>query len=78
MDFPGETPGHQQGDEDSQEGGVGHQPDADWGDVEVDGVDLAVEEATGCDDSNDRETEGDSGEDGGSAVLDGDLFTEEV
>ena len=79
VDLLTEGCGHDQGEKDGEDGGVGLQVDADWAEVEADRGDLAVEELPLDDDSGDSETSGeeDDSEEGVDAVSDSDLRTEE-
>ena len=74
-----ESCGHDQGEEDGEDGGVGLQVDADLAEVEAEGGDLAVEEPPLNDDSGDSETGGEEGDskEGIGAVSDSDLRAEE-
>ena len=79
VDLLTESCGHDQGEEDGEDGGVGLQVDADWAEVETEGGDLAVEEPPLDDDSGYSETGGEEGdsEEGIGAVSDSDLRAEE-
>ena len=74
-----ESCGHNHGEEDGEDVGVGLQVDADLADVEAEGVDLAVEEPPLDRDSDDSETGGEEGNsyEGVDAVLESELCTEE-
>ena len=69
----------EEGEEDGQEGGVGHQQDAHRADEEVHHLALAVEELPLNKDSDDSDGEGQeaTGDDCEAAVADGEGLTEE-